>query len=428
MIDVSFVGGPEAAGLENRSIAVLFQSSSGLVKRWTLSDENDIVQYKVSHGKVLDVMGDSDMRSLQGALLVIGTNNVEAFDATAIPLVDRVHVEVIYTNLLMLAVLLLLVYCILFPSKRRKRELSTILEREDDVVEQASDESKKDGFRENEASSDRFSLSCWATLMACIGMQSSPSKFTVYDIPDYDQRVFPLCPACIRPKRNVTCFRTHCILVLYLCFVAFTFSPNILGRFVGPAASTTKGKVCEGREQKLSEIQTQILAESNYSAGEVQVSELQNIALGMRLDIDNANSANPDDPPFPNFPFNASGVCGDATQAKIDKLYRQIEDDSCKFETEIIQVLRDITVRDYFFWIEVDPVVRRIELPPLGQASRQCPIDASLLDDIEELKRLMTKNFQPKEREFVDPGTEFEQATSELLKTLMFQANMAADV
>ena len=438
ILQVSVDSSAQTSETLNHSIEVVVQTTTMELRVWTLGEDEGALRFdhSTAHGEVLEVF------TSDAALLVMVTNGIESFDRSPKHLQQGLVPELYLMNAALLAFCVMLVYCVLSRSAKSDEEQAvrgkSPSEEEDVTPEQlaASDGEDTDELprtnnvdtQRNEQETKGNLLSFSALFLGCIGMQSSLSKFTVYDLPDYDRKTVPLCPARVCKQKRISCFRTHCVLTIYLCFVAFTFSPNLLGRVVGPAASTSKGKICEFREQKLLEIETQILEESNYGAGELQLSDMRDVGRKMLQDIEDANDATPNDPPFINFPMNASGGCSDALDAKYEELQRQIDDDTCTFEKEIIEILRDIRIRDYFFWIEVDPVVYRVELPPIGQRGRQCPVDASLIDDIEMLKAIINKNFQEKTREFADPQAELEAASSELLKTLMFQANVAADV
>ena len=221
-------------------------------------------------------------------------------------------------------------------------------------------------------------------------------------------------------------YTTHFILVTYLVFVAVTFSPNVLGSYVGPAAGPANGKVCADRELKLIRIKEDMLEFSNVSAGEIQVSLHKQRPKDMLAVITAANQVDKNNPPFPNFPNFTK--CSGIIDGKRDELLRQIQKDDCRFDSIHVPILERVSYRYVFPYHRFTPHLLRQELPPRAQNKRQCAVDPSLLSDIDQLRDIVDGYIAPQARSFEEVDEVVEDAYSELMKTLLFQANFAADM
>lgn len=160
---------------------------------------------------------------------------------------------------------------------------------------------------------------------------------------------------------------------------------------------------CSERENKLAAIRNNILEDRNYDGAYVQADKQLGNLESMHNTIDEMSAL------FPDFPVGATYDCNDIdTQIRLE-LKRQLEDDSCLYESEHFRqptgelrwepVARYLGICTLFFpWgclfppsaSEVVPL-RTNSLPPNGEANRPCPVDVSLLDDLQQLRDLVQR-------------------------------------
>lgn len=425
-------------------------SADGLVERWSLSEEFQVpTKYLYNGGSAIDVFPTGD------SLLSVGGSGIARFAVDPQPLVAGADSDTINMNIAMCFIMFVFV---LVSFKNRQRYVQEL-----DADLQGRLQNGDPSLVSRKSRLRSSCIHCCSRLAVVFGLKVSMEHYEVHRLPDYNPAqvniILWLCNPFVMLSKYVgllransdetgqnnqkgkdskievpqtgalswfTFYTSHVILVLYLVFVALTFSPNVFGSFLGPAAGPTGGKVCEFREVKLMEIKQELLDLMNFSAGEIQLSDFKRRPDELLAVVNAANDRLKSDPPFPDFPNFTR--CDTFLEGKREELIRQIQSDDCKYETTTLPILKSVGYKYVFpnhrFW----PILERIELPPEEENKRQCPIDPGLLTDIDELREILSGYIGPQERSFEEIETTVENAYSELIKTLLFQANFAADM
>lgn len=439
-------------------------SENGLVERWTLEGSGIQLPTKYNSGAAVV----SDLIVSSGRLLVFAGSGIKLYSTEPAPLSAESIDNTLALNITMFIILAIFVFLSLrfrprFHTNPGMKEPPT---RGSNAPPTLIDSLQED--EENDPSllgrARRCCASSWMNIKIFLGIKVSMEEYEVRKLQDYTSERLNLLlgpltflratatslrSRCSKQEDShaltsggvqgksaglpnegffsyFNMYRTHVFLVTYLIFVGVTFSPNVFGSFLGPAAGPTNGKVCDSRELKLMAIKEDLLEASNYSAGEIQISELIQRPDEMAALVEEANERLKSDPPFPNFPNFTR--CDNFIEEKRVELIQQIQKDDCRFESESVLIITKVSHRYEFPDDKFTAHTERKELPPPSENSRQCPIDPSLLTDIEQLRELIGGYVEPQSRAFEEVDEAVADAYVELMKTLVFQANFAADM
>lgn len=112
-------------------------------------------------------------------------------------------------------------------------------------------------------------------------------------------------------------------------------------------------------------------------------------------------------PLFPDFPDGATDDCAEIADAKLEELERQLGDDSCKYDTKTFQYVKGLkwepvavylTTCSFLGFTCFSPpkasdvtILGTKTIPPPEANKRPCPVDTSLLDDVEKVRSIINK-------------------------------------